>query len=498
MGSATLLADQPGGTARDQSETVRTHQQGLPPGMAEAISLPQSPGDPRLLGRQASSPRQWKAGKSQANSQDCCSAPVTPGDEPGKSPASENRTVAGRPCGQTSLHTMSTPDHTGRLREPPMSILTKNKLAQAIAKAQKFGDDLDAKGAPPSPAEWRELQGLLDAVKSAKAENEDDADAARTKYTDAKAFMAALSGQAGGDGDRQGFLRIDGRAAKAAVSQRETKGLGSLVFPSTITTMPIAAGQPAASLLDIIPAVVLPGGARTFNYLRQTVRTNNAAPVAPGALKPTSVYTLVPITGEIRPIAHLSEPMNQYDLSDNAQLGQFLDSELRYGLALGVTSQVLAGTGVAPEIEGIGTVAGTQSQAWTTDRILTARAALTKLEVIGLAGAAFVLHPTDWEAIETAKATTGEFILDTSGAPIDRVQRKLWGVPVVLDVSITAGTGWLIAADSLVLVTDGQVRIEWATTADDFEKNLVRARCEGRYGLQINRPLGLVELDLTA
>ena len=47
----------------------------------------------------------------------------------------------------------------------------------------------------------------------------------------------------------------------------------------------MALGKPALSLLDVIPVVqqAIP----KFAYMRQTVRTNNAAVVAAGALKPT-------------------------------------------------------------------------------------------------------------------------------------------------------------------------------------------------------------------
>lgn len=392
-----------------------------------------------------------------------------------------------------------------------MSYFTKTKLKEAVAEAERFGDEIDARGKPPTQADMRGLQERLQAVKAARVEHErSEADGlevrekVRADIAKAQSFMSALSGYGPtyggptyGDGPK-GFLRIDGGAVKAALAGQDIKALGTLVFPTQISMQPLAAGMPATSLLDIIPANTLTGGARTFNYLRQTTRTNNAAPVAPGGTKPTSVYTLTPQSGEIRPIAHLSEPINTYDLADNPSIVEFLHNELRYGLALAVTNQVLNGTGVAPQIEGINTVAGTQSQAFVTDRILTARAAITKLETNGLNGEAFVLHPTDWEAIETAKATSGEFLLDASGAPIDRVERRLWGVRVVLDMAVPAGTGWLIAQDTLVLQTDGQIRIEWATAADDFTKNLIRARCEGRFGLQVNRPLGLVELDLTA
>ena len=44
------------------------------------------------------------------------------------------------------------------------------------------------------------------------------------------------------------------------------------------------------------------------------------------------------------------------------------------------------------------------------------------------------------------------------------------------------------------------VGVQWSETsnADDFAKNLIRARCEGRVATSIYAPLGVVVGDLTA
>ena len=68
---------------------------------------------------------------------------------------------------------------------------------------------------------------------------------------------------------------------------------------------PVALGQVAQSLLDVLPAKA--HTTPEYAYLRQTVRTNNAAVVAEGAVKPTSVYTVVRIEDSLVVIAHLSE-----------------------------------------------------------------------------------------------------------------------------------------------------------------------------------------------
>ena len=76
--------------------------------------------------------------------------------------------------------------------------------------------------------------------------------------------------------------------------------------------------------------------------MRQTVRTNNAAVVAAGALKPTSVYTVTRIENALVVIAHLSEGIPRHWLIDNASLEAFLASELEFGLRTAVEAKVLA------------------------------------------------------------------------------------------------------------------------------------------------------------
>lgn len=42
--------------------------------------------------------------------------------------------------------------------------------------------------------------------------------------------------------------------------------------------------------------------------------------------------------------------------------------------------------------------------------------------------------------------------------------------------------------------------MQWSETSnsDDFAKNLIRCRCEGRYATSVYSPLGVVSADLTA
>ena len=59
----------------------------------------------------------------------------------------------------------------------------------------------------------------------------------------------------------------------------------------------------------------------------------------------------------------------------------------------------------------------------------------------------------------------------------------------------------VLAADAVVVDTDTQgIGVQWSETSnsDDFAKNSVRCRCEGRFDTSVLSPLGVVGCDLTA
>ena len=77
---------------------------------------------------------------------------------------------------------------------------------------------------------------------------------------------------------------------------------------------PVALGR-SLGLLDVLP--VKQHASTEYAYLRQTVRTNNAAVVAEGAAKPTSVYPWT-AWNTLVVVAHLSEGIPRYWLLDNS------------------------------------------------------------------------------------------------------------------------------------------------------------------------------------
>jgi HK97 family phage major capsid protein len=283
------------------------------------------------------------------------------------------------------------------------------------------------------------------------------------------------------------------RAAETMLTDRGngTRALatsGSVVVDQGLAADPVPLGRPINSLLAALP--VVRHATAQFAYLRQSVRTNNAAVVADGATKPTSIYTVVKIEDQLDVVAHLSEGVPKYWLVDNASIAQFLGNEMRYGLQTAVESVVLST---------VNATSGIVTQAYATSPLVTLRKSMTKLETNGYTAGAFVLTPADWESIELVLTSTNA--LEYQGLPFDPVARRLWGVPVVVTNAQAGGVSHTLATGAVAVDTDNVgVLIEWSETsnADDWSKNLIRARCEGRFAASVYQPAGVVVGDLTA
>ena len=97
-----------------------------------------------------------------------------------------------------------------------------------------------------------------------------------------------------------------------------------------------------------------------------------------------------------------------------------------------------------------------------------------------------LLAPVDWEGVELALANQNA--IDYQGIPYDAASRRLFGTPVVVSVTQAAGVSHTIARDAVVLDTDSRgIGVQWSENAgaDTFAKNLIVARCEGRFATSV-------------
>jgi hypothetical protein len=287
------------------------------------------------------------------------------------------------------------------------------------------------------------------------------------------------------NGKRLGFGT---KMAAGLVSRKSLAASGAAVVGQEFLPDPVALGQPATGLLDVLPTVS--HGSPLYAFLQQSARVNNAAVVASGAVKPASVYSVARIEQSLSVIAHLSEGIDHFWMADNATLEQFISNELNYGLRKAVEAKVLA------DIDG---TSGIVTQAFATSIPVTLRKSLTALEVAGYTASAIVLHPSDFESIELLLSTTNA--VEHLSLPYNPAQRRLYGVPIATTIAQAAGTGHVLARNAVAVDVDHLgVQLTWSETsnADDFSRNLNRARLEGRYGTSVYLPGGVVKATLAS
>jgi HK97 family phage major capsid protein len=302
-----------------------------------------------------------------------------------------------------------------------------------------------------------------------------------------------------------GFVAQSKSRWAADVAERLVKSMpgpgGSKALVSGTIDVPSVIGQPVEvvtrprTILDLIqtPSSPSDGNGNTFQYLRQTARTVNAAAVPDNATKPTSTFTFGDVESKFSVYAHMSEALPLRYLTDFRGLTDILQDQLAAGLLEAIENDIIDGDGTADAFTGILNTSGIQTQAWTTDLLTTMSAAKYKLVNSFLQPTAWVLHPNDLQRLEQLKDTTGRFLFDGLAG----IEAHL-GYPVVTNNGLTAGVGVLGDFSTVELLVREDDHVDIDTGGTLFEKNQFRARVEGRYGLKVGRPLGFVSADLTA
>ncbi len=286
--------------------------------------------------------------------------------------------------------------------------------------------------------------------------------------------------------DRFGF------ETKATITTAATNAAGSVggaIQPyRDPSIVPLVQRRPVVR--SLLPIIQMSGG--SVEVVRQAGRTNNAAPVAEGTLKPQSDMQLEIETVPARVIAHWMKASRQV-LEDLPQLQGLIDTELLDGLALAEEQQLLYGSNTGQNLDGLVPNA-------TAFAAPFAIAGPTMLDTLGLGllqsalaefpATGIIMHPSDWTRITLLKDGDGNYIM---GAPGSAIQQSLWGKPVITTQAMEIDK-FLIGdfPRAATLYDRWSARVEIATeNEDDFIKNLVTILAEERLALAIKQSKAL-------
>lgn len=283
-------------------------------------------------------------------------------------------------------------------------------------------------------------------------------------------------------------------AVKSVTSETSgTGGAGDLIVPQR---RPGILRQPERQLIirDLLSV-----GRTTSNaieYVQETGFYNNAAPVEEGAMKPESSLTFELKSTPVRTIAHWLQASKQI-LQDVPALASYIDTRLRFGLAIVEEEQVLSGDGTGQNLLGLipqSTPFDAARVRPGDTRIDVIRRAMTQVRLAEYRADAIILHPSDWEEIELTKTDDGAYVWAN---PRGLLGPTLWGLPVVDSTAVEEGEFLVGNFQMAAMLWDREDAVVDISTEDrdNFVKNMVTIRAEERLGLEVSRPEALVYGD---
>lgn len=325
--------------------------------------------------------------------------------------------------------------------------------------------------------------------------------------------------QAAGSGDQEDSLSMGQIVINSPQVKDAQHALASgrkanaSVQVKAITTAPGSVGQAIAPdrregmlLLPnrrmTVRDLLMPGqtSSGVITYSKETGFANNAAPVAEGARKPESSIAAVSVTETVKKIATFIKASTEV-LSDMPQLRSLIDFRLRYMLAFREEAQLLMGSGVGNNVNGL----YTQASAFTpptgvvavTSPIDRLRVALLQAELAEFPSDGMVLNPIDWANVEMQKDGQGRYLI---GNPQGTLSPTLWNRPVVSTQAMTVGQFLAGAFGMGAQVFDREdANVVIATENEaDFVENLVTILIEERLALAVYRPEAFVKGALAA
>jgi HK97 family phage major capsid protein len=183
-------------------------------------------------------------------------------------------------------------------------------------------------------------------------------------------------------------------------------------------------------------------------------------------------------------------------LADESRLRGIIDRDLVDGLKLREDEEILYGTGTGDTIQGLFNTPGAQEytglQADKAVKSLQLRRAATRAILAFYEPNGVVLHPFDWEEIETERGTDGQYLIAVSVAVGG--EKRVWRQKIVDTAAIEQGTFLTASFGYGAKLFDREaVSVQASTeTGDAFERGYVVLRGSERIGLAVDRPESLV------
>jgi len=266
-------------------------------------------------------------------------------------------------------------------------------------------------------------------------------------------------------------------------------GQNQPLVPSQRRPGVVAPGMQQLTIRDLLPNY--PTQSNMIEYAREDSHTDGAAvQSAEGVAKGESALHFELLYSPVRTVATWL-PASKQILDDAQGLASYINTRLRYFLALKEENEILNGSGAGVELDGL----VTNADAFHTSAVNVATDTL--IDVLGLALSqcaeskfspdGIVLNPKDWSRIQRIKTTsTNEYIFSNPHLGAGNV---LWGVTVVPSWSMAESQFLVGAFQQGAAVWDRQSATFEVSRehSDFFTRNMVALLVESRLTVTVYR-----------
>lgn len=243
------------------------------------------------------------------------------------------------------------------------------------------------------------------------------------------------------------------------------------------------------TLLDVLDSQTT--GLDSIDYIQETTADPGAGAteVAEGAAKPEVATTMAEATSPVRVIAAWLQ-MTRQTAEDRPTVAGYLQGRLGFKVQHRLNSQVVNGNGTAPNIRGLLATVGinTVAPAGAEARIISIRKAITQCQIDEYMPQAVIMAPSDWELVELSTDNNGSFRVSPNVQA--SMARTLWGLQVIVDTVIAAGTALVgdFRLGATLWQRQGVTVYMTDSHASTFISNVITILAEMRAALTVWRP----------
>ena len=238
-----------------------------------------------------------------------------------------------------------------------------------------------------------------------------------------------------------------------------------------------------------------------ISYMQEVVTAEGAVEVLEGGTKLEADISFTQATAPVQNIPVLL-PVTDQLLEDEAFMRSWVEGRLRLFVLNREDTQLISGDGVAPNLEGILTVAGTGAQSYSiaaavldaTVAFDTVHNALTDVRQAFLQPSGIAMASATWERFRLGKDGNSNYLL---GPPADAVPARLWGLPVTLNENMPAEANpneaiFVAAREAAEVVRRNELRVSVSDShGTTFAENVQTFKAEMRTAFVYWRPAGI-------